>query len=610
MKHRFRLAHGGQPSREKRKKPAPAKTPFSHIDGKHPLRECISGGYLDYYARTRPGGQLVYFNFDLAAEMGLWDRSEPHKLTPQLCKDFVSQFGLMIINEYDQVHHTPIPKNQVKPHPFMATRYLQLQHQSRTGKTSGDGRSVWNGFSEHRSVTWDISSVGTGVTALSPGAVAASKPLQNGDESYSYGCGMADTDEALEAALQSEIFHRQGIATERVLGIISYPNGNAIIVRAATNLLRPAHFFLHLKQNNLSILRKLVAYAFDRQVSNGTWKRGYGSTEDQFLHRVTESFARAAALFEDHYIFCWMDWDGDNILLDGGILDYGSVRQLGLFHHRYRYDDVDRYSTTLSEQRAKARYIVQTFAQLIDYVKTGRKKPLERFRDHLATRRFDEVFEQLRFELLLKRVGFSESQREELLRNYLPLVHEFIHAYSQLERATSPFGPVRVGDGINSNALFAMKDLLRELPKLYHQKWQYVDDKHFMSIIRSSYANDRNAPLTESRRRQFRDFQEAYMSLVEAVTSGETPNRTLLEMTMRASLVNKNNAITGDAVIFICEKLNSWKKKLPAQVIQETIEHFIHHHTLKKSAPTPKERRVRKAVDTMIGLVRTYRHSL
>jgi transcriptional regulator with XRE-family HTH domain len=48
-----------------------------------------------------------------------------------------------------------------------------------------------------------------------------------------------------------------------------------------------------------------------------------------------------------------------------GIIDYGSVRQFGIRHDKYRYDDVERFSTNLNEQKNKARLIVQVFAQLV-----------------------------------------------------------------------------------------------------------------------------------------------------------------------------------------------------------------------------------------------------
>ncbi len=87
---------------------------------------------------------------------------------------------------------------------------------------------------------------------------------------------------------------------------------------------------------------------------------------------------------EDEYIFCWLDWDGDNMLMDGGIIDYGSIRQFGLCHHRYRYDDVERFSTNLKEQKKKARYLVQTFVQLVDFVRTGQKKDVRSFANAIS----------------------------------------------------------------------------------------------------------------------------------------------------------------------------------------------------------------------------------
>ena len=47
----------------------------------------------------------------------------------------------------------------------------------------------------------------------------------------------------------------------------------------------------------------------------------------------------------------WLDWDGDNILTDGSIIDYGSVRQFGLYHHSYRFADIDRMSTSSASEK-------------------------------------------------------------------------------------------------------------------------------------------------------------------------------------------------------------------------------------------------------------------
>ena len=207
---------------------------------------------------------------------------------------------------------------------------------------------------------------------------------QTGDDSNSYACGRADLVDGVCAALMSDIFHKNGIATERTLAVIAFEDGTAINVRAHKNLLRPAHLFRMLKQSRLPDLKAAVDYYIARQIANGEWSRpAKGENKYQlFLKHVTEDFARAAAVFESEYIFCWLDWDGDNVLMNGAVLDYGSVRQFGLYHHEYRYDDVERMSTTITEQKNKARYIVQTFAQLVDYIVTGKKKAIRCFTKH------------------------------------------------------------------------------------------------------------------------------------------------------------------------------------------------------------------------------------
>ena len=61
------------------------------------------------------------------------------------------------------------------------------------------------------------------------------------------------------------------------------------------------------------------------------------------------------------------------MLIDAGIIDYGSIRQFGLRHDEYRYDDVERFSTNLNEQNRKLGFIIQTFAQLVDFLQNKTK---------------------------------------------------------------------------------------------------------------------------------------------------------------------------------------------------------------------------------------------
>src|SRR4029078_8094114 len=81
------------------------------------------------------------------------------------------------------------------------------------------------------------------------GAQLAGVPVKTGGDSYGYSCGRCDLDEMLGSVIMRESFHRNGFSTERTLAVIDFPDGTAVGVRAAPNLLRPAHIFRYLKQN-------------------------------------------------------------------------------------------------------------------------------------------------------------------------------------------------------------------------------------------------------------------------------------------------------------------------------------------------------------------------
>jgi hypothetical protein len=170
---------------------------FDKLDGRHPWMEKVPEGFVAYRVRQLNTGKVAYFNFVLAKEMGLIDSSHPQKLNETLEKQIINTFSIQIINEYDELNKKRIPSESIRPHKYMATRYLQLQHSNKRGKTSGDGRGIWNGTVQHRGTTWDVSSRGTGVTCLAPGAVEANKPLKTGGSEFGYGCGLAEIDELL-----------------------------------------------------------------------------------------------------------------------------------------------------------------------------------------------------------------------------------------------------------------------------------------------------------------------------------------------------------------------------------------------------------------------------
>lgn len=595
---------------------------FAKVNGEHPFKTQVPDGRLEYRVRTRKGGKVAFFNYDLAKQMGFLPKDHPTEMNPDLEKQILETFSLQIINEWDIENQIKIPDDEIRPNTYMATRYLQLQHPDKSGRTSGDGRTMWNGTIRHQGVTWDISSCGTGATRLSPAVNIHKKFFQTGDPAISYGCGCSEVGEGLETLFFSEVLGKNKLRTERLLAIVEFDKGLAINVRANPNLMRPSHFFGHLKQGNLKALKQVADYHIERQVLNGEWPdvRGKSPSEryGQLLERVCHSFAETAARFEDEYIFCWLDWDGDNILMDGGIIDYGSIRQFGLFHSEYRYDDVQRFSTTILEQKQKARYIVQCFAQVVDFILHKKKRPLAEFRNHPSLKKFDQVFEEAKYRNLLHKLGLREKYAELVMKNHLNELRVFRRAYTYFERAKSQKGTYKVADGITRDAVFCMRDILRELPQMLLTRGDAITPEEFTEIIHSSYAKKADLRLTPMRVHQITRFQTSYIKLMDLLSKDLKKERSqvLLDVTMRSSVINKYDRVTGDSITHVVDKVAKCRPKLRPDEVYHLMKGFSHYQNLDPDVDTGDEgldgdsSRQRTILRGMADIVRECREGL
>jgi hypothetical protein len=591
---------------------------FKKINGKHPFQKATKDSFVAYRARVRHGGKVVVFNYELAREMGLLPSGHPDKMTKDLEKAILDTFAIVIINEYDQINKIKYPEKDIKPNFYMATRYLQLQHPNKQGKTSGDGRSVWNGCLETKNGIWDLSSCGTGATCLSPATHIQNKYFQTGDPSISYGCGYAELDEGLATMFFSEILNKNQVTTERVLGVLQFPDGYAITIRVHNNLLRPSHMFNHLKQSSFEALQKVVDYYIDRQIRNGVWTDMPDDPHaryDKFLEKQTAVFAKTAAKFEDEYIFCWLDWDGDNVLMDGGIIDYGSVRQFGLFHSEYRFDDQDRFSTSILEQKSKAKYTVQNFAQIVSYLKTGERRSLKEFCNEPWSEDFERIFENCKLKNLLYRLGFKKEVRQQILGRDSELVQEFLKSFSYFERAKSVKGPKKVNDGINWDAIFCMRDILRELPQLYLSRGESLKRKEFLEILKSTYATKEDLTLTSYRKKKIDSFQDLYWQLVKTAASLQkiTQNKVLLNLTMRSSVINKYDRVTGDSITTITDMMMEKVDKMSPDRLYGLLQNFSEYQNLDPDTDKNLDKNQWQKSQLMRGflqIVRDYREGL
>ena len=561
---------------------------FKEIDGTHPWREVSPDGYIDYQARYRPYGRVLYFNLPLAREMELIPADHPPTIDKELEQVILETFSLQIINEYDLEHGTKRRRENAGPNLYMATRYLQIQHNSKQGKTSGDGRSIWNGHLRTGTLTFDISSRGTGATILSPGAQKADGAVQTGDNSYGYSSGLADLDEMLGSAVMSEIFYRQGIPTERCLAVIGYPDGSAIGVRSAPNLIRPAHIFRYLKQGRHGELKASVDYFIERQIENGFWRlpRNGSARYLKALDYLARSYGRMAAVLEEEYIFNWLAWDGDNMLASGAILDYGSIRQFAAKHDKYRFKDVDRYSASLAEQRGWARALVQVFAQAMAFILSGAKGNLRAFKDADCLTVFDHAFEAERDYRILWRIGFTPEQIDRLAQRAQKEIKDFHRALSYFEDLKVAKGIEKTSDGFTHKPVFLIRNLLRMLPAYYiAQTISKVDDRSaympqdiFCKIMAASYVGKRDLLSTPARVSQVENFQECYLRLIAALDEPfDTMLKTLQE---RSAIINHRHRMTGDAITFIIEEVIAIEGKIKINGLQEALDAFINSQVL------------------------------
>ena len=551
---------------------------FKLIDGSHPFKEAAPLCYVDYQARVRHGGKVSWFNFELARKMGLISATHANELNAELETMILDTFSMIIINEHDIIHGKKYPEHEIKKGRYMATRYLQLQHKSKQGVTSGDGRSVWNGHVKHDGVTWDISSCGTGATCLSPATDKHGKFFKTGDKEVSYGCGYSKLHEGLLDVIFSEVLAARGVRTERILAVIEYPGSFAVTVRAGQNLFRPSHFFNHIKQGRIDRLKSVLDFYIDRQIQNKVFPSDLSAKDKYhyFLRWVSERFAEASARFEEDYLFCWIDWDGDNIMADGGIIDFGSVRQFGIFHHEYRFDDDERWSTNIKEQKIKARYTVQVFAQCVDAVINQSKRGLESFENSSACQLFDRSFKRYKSKFLLERLGFSSHFSEEVAQKNPGWFRLLQQSFYHLEMKKSSSGVIKVPDGKTWIPLYNMRsfsrDLISNALKDHEEGMQLAKLSLKVSTLPAKFNKLDHTTLNDHVERILKSCRIGLTSSQKSKLDQENSAEKISE---RAWSQNHPQRITGDGACIVAEYIQRKRSGVSRDVIYQLVQMFV-----------------------------------
>jgi hypothetical protein len=341
----------------------------------------------------------------------------------------------------------------------------------------------------------------------------------------------------------------------------------------------------------------------------------HGSRRERYrraLTHIARAFGTMAAICEEEYIFTWLAWDGDNMLASGGILDYGAIRQFGAKHDKYRYDDDDRFSTTLTEQRYWARQLVQVFAQSAHFARTRRKLNLRRFRNARCVRQFDAWFEREREWRTLWHLGFSPKQIELLRSRGRSEIGDLRRALAFFEELKIARGISRLNDGFTHRPVFLIRNLLRQLPAFYLNECsgkpgEIMEPEQFCRTMAASYASRFDLRLTPTRIARAKNFQKCYQRLIAAAGPYE---KVLRQMAQRSAVINHPHRMTGNASIQVVDQIISMRAELSPAELQSVMDSFIESQTLLPGQWKPISRRQTQGNSAKARLLRAIQQEL
>src|SRR5947207_3309361 len=270
------------------------------------------------------------------------------------------------------------------------------------------------------------------------------------------------------------------------------------------------------------------------------------------------------------------------MLAHGAVLEYRSIRQLAAKHDKYRYDDVDRFSSSLTEQRFWARELVKAFAQAFDFALSGSKRNLSKFKSARCLREFDRAFEGERDARMLWRIGLAPPQIAKLQKSARREIRDFRRAMAFFEDQKVSRGIEKTNDGITHRPVFLIRNLLRTLPAYYlfacgARRGALMPADKFCKIMAASYVSRRHRKLTPSRIARAKNFQMCYQRLLGA--AGKLPD-VLRIVQLRSAVINHPHRMTGDAIIWIVDAIMQRKDKLDRDDLQDAMDRFIESQIL------------------------------
>jgi hypothetical protein len=127
-----------------------------------------------------------------------------------------------------------------------------------------------------------------------------------------------------------------------------------------------------------------------------------------------------------------------------------------------------------------------------------------------------------------------------------------------------------------------MRNILKELPEFYLNNGfdqQSMKDREFYKKILSGFAKQRDTQMRAKHAQRIQSFQRLYKQLISAAAGSQKPSVILRGLCERAAVLNREDRITGNALIqIVFEIINQVKRGMSHSQVQSLIDNLVAAH--------------------------------
>ena len=197
---------------------------------------------------------------------------------------------------------------------------------------------------------------------------------------------------------------------------------------------------------------------------------------------------------------------------------------------------------------------------------------------------FDEGFKIVLFQQLLKKMGFQDFHIKTLLLDdeCRELVSKFQKQFRYFERAVAGRKEYTVADGVMRDAIFCMRDFLREFPVFYKQHERLMTADEFIQLVSSDYASRLDRSRYRKQKGRIENVQQSYLQILQRVSEGfQVPVSHLLQDIIdRSVVINREDKLTRNAIIELSEKIEKEMNKMSTYELHSLFSAIILDNTL------------------------------